>query len=114
MHWEIVKRTTPRPDGKCRSNNGCQENEGRINSAGGRPELRTRWSQCQARVTSFGRSTATTGLSIVAHDYSYAVAGEPKRDYPWILSRAPAWMRVLLPANLGEDPKRPDMMLPNL
>lgn len=69
--------------------NSCQENEGRINSAKGTARVADAQTNAKLRVTFFWPFYGNYWIIDLAHDYSYAVVGEPKRDYLWILSRAP-------------------------
>ena len=78
-----------RADGKVEVLNSCQENEGRINSAKGTAKVANAQTNSKLKVTFFWPFYGNYWIIDLAPDYSYAIVGEPKRDYLWILSRSP-------------------------
>lgn len=86
---DVTANYTLRPDGRVEVLNSCQENDGRINSAKGTAKVANAQTNSKLKVTFFWPFYGSYWIIDLAPDYSYAVVGEPKRDYLWILSRSP-------------------------
>ncbi len=81
---------TPRPDGKITVFNECRRGDGRMDRITG---LAKRASPAEPntklRVTFFWPFYGDYWVIDLDHDYRWAVVGEPRRRYFWILSRDP-------------------------
>jgi apolipoprotein D and lipocalin family protein len=85
---DVTARYSLRDDGKVDVLNSCREG-GKINQAKGTAKVADTKSNSKLRVTFFWPFYGDYGIIDLAPDYSYAVIGEPRRQYLWILSRSP-------------------------
>jgi apolipoprotein D and lipocalin family protein len=86
---DVTANYTLRADGKVAILNSCREKEGKTNQAKGTAKVADRQSNAKLKVTFFWPFYGDYWIVDLAPDYSYAIVGEPKRDYLWILSRKP-------------------------
>jgi apolipoprotein D and lipocalin family protein len=85
---DVTARYTLRRDGKVDVMNSCSEG-GKINLAKGIAKVADAQTNSKLKVTFFWPFYGNYWIVDLAHDYSYAVIGEPEREYLWILSRTP-------------------------
>jgi apolipoprotein D and lipocalin family protein len=80
-----------RDDGDVSVHNTCREDslDGRLKGAKARAWLVDKENQTKLKVRFFWPFAADYWIIDLAPDYSYAVVGQPSRDYLWILSRTP-------------------------
>jgi apolipoprotein D and lipocalin family protein len=80
---------TLRPDRKLRVVNSCRERDGEINTAKGTARVVDKATNAKLKVTFFWPFSGDYWIVGLGSDYEYAIVGEPKRKYLWILSRSP-------------------------
>lgn len=81
---------TLRPDGKITVVNECRQADGRMKSARGTARLAGgKEPNTKLKVTFFWPFYGNYWIIDLDPDYRWAVVGEPKREYLWILSRQP-------------------------
>lgn len=80
---------TIRRDGKIQVVNACREKSGRIKSVRGVAKVVDKNSNAKLKVSFFWPFYGDYWIIALSPDYQYAVVGEPKRKYLWILSRTP-------------------------
>jgi len=77
------------PNGKVRVLNQCKEANGKIKTAKGTAKVVDQVSNAKLKVTFFWPFYGDYWILDLDQDYTYAVVGEPKRKYLWVLSRTP-------------------------
>ncbi len=114
---DVTATYSTNADGTIRVVNACRKDDGTMTQAEGVARVVTPPSKLQVRFAPDWLAWlpfvwANYWVIDLADDYSYAVVGEPGRQYLWILARAPqisddAYARIVakLPA-LGFDPAR--------
>ena len=102
------------PDGKIQVVNSCRKNtlDGKLKQAKGKAEVMDATTNAKLKVWFFWPFKGNYWIIDLDPDYQWAVVGEPKRKYLWILSRTPtmdetAYRDILarLPQK-GYDPSR--------
>lgn len=99
-------------DGKIRVVNACKDKDGKVTEANGKARISDSRTNAKLKVTFFWPFYGDYWIVDLAPDYSYAVVSEPKREYLWILARAPqmeplAYERILEKVRgLGLDPAK--------
>ena len=78
-----------RPDGKVTVINECRKASGEITRAKGTAKVADKQSNAKLKVTFFWPFYGDYWILDLGSNYEYAVVGEPKRSYLWILSRTP-------------------------
>jgi apolipoprotein D and lipocalin family protein len=86
---DVTANYTLRADGKINILNSCREQDGRTGSAKGTATVVDKQSNAKLKVSFFWPFYGNYWILDLASDYSYAIIGEPKRKYLWILSRTP-------------------------
>ena len=76
-------------DGKVGVLNQCVEADGKIKTAKGKAKVVDRATNAKLKVTFFWPFYGDYWIVDLDPEYRYAVVGEPKREYLWILSRSP-------------------------
>lgn len=81
-----------REDGKIQVVNRCFKGslEGKLKEANGRAKVADTTTNAKLKVSFFGPFWGDYWILDLDPDYAWAVVGEPKRKYLWILSRTPA------------------------
>ena len=114
---DVTADYTANASGTIRVVNACRKDDGTMTHATGVARIVTPPAKLQVRFASDWLAWlplvwADYWVIDLADDYSYAVVGEPSRDYLWILARAPqmsdgVYARIVakLPA-LGYDPAK--------
>jgi apolipoprotein D and lipocalin family protein len=105
----VVVRYTVRDDGRLGVVNECVEKDGRVSRASGvarladpkGPPSRLKVRFAPAFLSFLPAVWGDYWVIDLAPDYSYAVVGEPKRRYLWILSRTPRMPEPLYAEILG-------------
>jgi len=101
-----------RKDGKLSVVNACRTSNGELKEAKGTAKVVDRETNAKLKVTFFWPFYGDYWILDLAPDYSYAIVGEPKRKYLWILSRTPelspgVWEHLLARTReLGYDPEK--------
>ena len=103
-----------RPDGKVQVVNTCRKGavDGEVETAEGAAEVVPGSRGAKLEVTFFWPFAGDYWVLDRATDYSWAIVGEPEREYFWILSRAPVPDQTLMDEllaraeELGYDPDR--------
>jgi apolipoprotein D and lipocalin family protein len=80
---------TLRSDGKVEVLNQCVQADGKIKTAKGKAKIVDRTTNAKLKVTFFWPFYGDYWILELDPEYKYAVVGEPKRKYLWILSRSP-------------------------
>jgi apolipoprotein D and lipocalin family protein len=80
---------TLRKDGKVQVVNSCRQKDGKIKTARGTAKVADKTTNARLRVTFFWPFYGDYWVIGLDPDYRYAIVGEPKRKYLWILSRTP-------------------------
>jgi apolipoprotein D and lipocalin family protein len=80
---------TLRKDGKVQVVNSCRQRDGSIKQARGTAKVADKTTNAKLRVTFFWPFYGDYWIVGLDPDYRYAIVGEPKRRYVWILSRTP-------------------------
>lgn len=80
---------TLRKDGKVQVVNSCRQKDGKIKTARGTAKIADKTTNAKLRVTFFWPFYGDYWVIGLDSDYRYAIVGEPKRKYLWILSRTP-------------------------
>jgi len=114
---DVTASYTTNADGTIRVVNACRKDDGSMTQVDGVARMVTPPARLQVRFAPDWLAWlpvvwANYWVIALADDYSYAVVGEPGREYLWILARAPqmsdgvyAQITAKLPA-LGFDPAR--------
>jgi apolipoprotein D and lipocalin family protein len=85
----VTATYTLREDGKIRVLNQCMEATGKRKSAEGTARVVEGSSNAKLKVTFFWPFYGDYWILDLGSNYEYAVVGEPKRKFFWILSRTP-------------------------
>jgi apolipoprotein D and lipocalin family protein len=80
---------TLRKDGKVQVANSCRQKDGKMKTAHGTAKVADKATNAKLRVTFFWPFYGDYWIIGLSPDYRYAIVGEPKRKYLWILSRTP-------------------------
>ena len=80
---------TLRKDGKVQVLNSCRQKDGKTKTARGTAKIADKTTNAKLRVTFFWPFYGDYWVIGLSPDYRYAIVGEPKRKYLWILSRTP-------------------------
>jgi apolipoprotein D and lipocalin family protein len=80
---------TLRKDGKVQVVNSCRQTDGSIKKARGTAKVADKRTNAKLTVTFFWPFYGDYWIVGLDPDYRYAIVGEPKRRYLWILSRTP-------------------------
>lgn len=78
-----------RRDGKIQVVNSCRHADGKIKTARGTAKLADKNTNAKLKVTFFWPFYGDYWIIGLSSDYRYAIIGEPRRKYLWILSRTP-------------------------
>lgn len=78
-----------RDDGKIQVVNSCRQANGETKTARGKAKVADKLSNAKLRVTFFWPFYGDYWIIGLDPEYRYAIVGEPKRKYLWILSRTP-------------------------
>lgn len=103
---------TLRKDGKVQVVNSCRQKDGKTKTARGTAKVADKKSNAKLRVTFFWPFYGDYWVIGLSPDYRYAIVGEPKRKYLWILSRTPEMDEVTYQAIIeqireaGYDPDK--------
>ena len=76
-------------DGKIEVINTCRTDRGKIRISRGKAVVADSATNAKLKVSFFWPFSGNYWIIDLAPDYSYAVVGEPRRGYLWILSRTP-------------------------
>jgi apolipoprotein D and lipocalin family protein len=88
---DVTATYTLRPDGKITVLNECRTGNGKLKSAKGTAKLADQnGPNTKLRVTFFWPFYGDYWIIDLDPQYRWAVVGEPKRNYFWILSRTPS------------------------
>jgi apolipoprotein D and lipocalin family protein len=85
----ITATYTLRADGQVDVLNQCQTRSGQVKRSAGRARVVDPATNAKLKVTFFWPFAGDYWILELGPQYEYAVIGEPKRDYLWILSRNP-------------------------
>src|SRR5512141_760731 len=80
---------TLRKDGKVQIVNSCRQKDGKTKTARGTAKVADKTTNAKLRVTFFWPFYGDYWVIGLSADYHYAIVGEPKRKYLWVLSRTP-------------------------
>ena len=80
---------TLRKDGKVQIVNSCRQKDGKTKTARGTAKVADKTTNTKLRVTFFWPFYGDYWVIGLSPDYRYAIVGEPKRKYLWVLSRTP-------------------------
>ncbi len=106
---EITAQYSLRPDGKVDVVNQCREKGGSLSTARGMAKVFEKETNAKLKVTFFWPFSGNYWILDLGPNYEYAMVEEPRRNYLWILSRAPGmeeslYQKLVLKAkNLGFD-----------
>lgn len=97
-----------RADGRIDVVNTCYENslDGEVRTIQGTARVVEPGTQAKLAVSFFGPFEGDYWILELGDDYEYAVVGEPRRDFLWILSRKPSLDPVLYEQILDRLPDR--------
>lgn len=93
-------------DGKVSVLNECLQSSGKSKSAKGKAKVADSATNAKLRVTFFWPFYGDYWILELGADYEYAVIGEPKRRYCWILSRTPEMEEPLYQELIGRIAKQ--------
>lgn len=79
-----------RNDGKVEVVNSCRQKDGKVKTARGKAKVVDKSSNARLKVTFFWPFYGDYWIIALDPEYRYAIVGEPKRRYLWILSRTPS------------------------
>lgn len=88
-HSDSAALYTFRKDGKVQVVNTCRQKNGKTKTARGTAKVADKQTNAKLRVTFFWPFYGDYWIVGLSPDYRYAIVGEPKRRYLWILSRTP-------------------------
>jgi apolipoprotein D and lipocalin family protein len=94
-----------RSDGKIKVVNECRKASGEITRATGKAKVADKKTNAKLKVTFFWPFYGDYWIFDLGSNYEYALVGEPKRRYFWILSRTPE-MNSALYAQLLEKARQ--------
>jgi apolipoprotein D and lipocalin family protein len=86
---DVTATYTQLPDGRIEVVNSCRNTDGREKASKGKAWVTDTITNAKLKVMFFWPFSGKYWVIDLAPDYSYAVVGEPGRDYLWILSRTP-------------------------
>lgn len=86
---EVTATYSALPGGKLRVVNACKNKDGKFTEANGKAKIVDPKTNAKLKVSFFWPFYGDYWIVDLAPDYSYAVISEPKREYLWILARAP-------------------------
>jgi len=86
---DVTAEYTLRKDGKVQVLNSCRQKDGKTKTARGTAKVADKRTNAKLRVTFFWPFYGDYWVIGLSPDYRYAIVGEPKRKYLWILSRTP-------------------------
>lgn len=86
---DTTAQYTLRPDGKVTVLNRCRTAEGKSKSAQATARVPDPKAPAKLKVTFFWPFSGDYWIVGLDPDYGWALVGEPKRDYLWILAREP-------------------------
>ena len=84
---DTTAKYTLLPNGTVQVVNSCRRADGSMNTARGKAKIVDQRSNARLKVTFFWPFYGDYWIIGLAPDYRYAIVGEPKREYLWILSR---------------------------
>ena len=93
---------TLRNDGKVQVVNSCRQEDGKTKKARGTAKVADKTTNAKLRVTFFWPFYGDYWIIGLDSDYRYAIVGEPKRNYLWILSRTPEMGGAIYEEILGQ------------
>ena len=85
----VTANYTLRADGKIEVINRCRKASGEYATAKGRAKIADKKTNAKLKVTFFWPFYGDYWILDLGPNYDYAVVGEPRRKYLWILSRSP-------------------------
>jgi apolipoprotein D and lipocalin family protein len=85
----VTATYTLRSDGKINVVNACTTREGKLTQANGWAKVVDQKTGSKLKVTFFWPFFGDYWIIDLSPNYEYAVVGEPRRKYLWILSRTP-------------------------
>jgi len=96
------------PDGKIQVINSCRENslDGKLKQAKGKAEVVDTTTNAKLKVWFFWPFKGNYWIIDLDPDYRWAVVGEPKRKYLWILSRTPTMDQAVFQDILARLPQK--------
>jgi apolipoprotein D and lipocalin family protein len=106
---EITAQYSLRTDGKVDVVNQCKEKGGSLSTARGTAKVVEQETNAKLKVTFFWPFSGDYWILDLGPNYEYAMVGEPRRKYLWILGRTPEMEEslyqelVLKAKNLGFD-----------
>jgi apolipoprotein D and lipocalin family protein len=86
---DTTAQYTRREDGTIQVVNSCRQAGGKMKVARGKAKVVDSKTNAKLKVTFFWPFYGDYWIIGLAPDYAYAIVGEPKRKYLWILSRTP-------------------------
>jgi apolipoprotein D and lipocalin family protein len=89
-------------DGKVQVVNSCRQKNGKTKMARGTAKVADKTTNAKLRVTFFWPFYGDYWVIGLDSDYRYAIVGEPKRNYLWILSRTPEMDGAIYEEILGQ------------
>jgi apolipoprotein D and lipocalin family protein len=97
-----------RPDGAIRVVNSCRKGslDGRVKVAEGKATVADPTSNARLKVSFFWPFAGDYWIIDLDPEYRWAVVGEPRRNYLWILSRTPAMDEATYQAIVSRLPDR--------
>lgn len=93
---------TVRKDGKVQVVNSCRQKDGKTKTARGTAKVADKRTNAKLRVTFFWPFYGDYWVIGLSPDYRYAIVGEPKRKYLWILGRTPEMDETTYEGVLGQ------------
>jgi len=88
-HSDTKAEYAVRKDGKVQVVNSCRQKDGKTKTARGTAKVADKRTNAKLRVTFFWPFYGDYWVIGLSPDYRYAIVGEPKRKYLWILGRTP-------------------------
>jgi apolipoprotein D and lipocalin family protein len=86
---DTMAEYTLRKDGKVQVVNSCRQKDGKTKTARGTAKVADKKTNAKLKVTFFWPFYGDYWVIGLSPDYRYAIVGEPKRRYLWVLSRTP-------------------------
>lgn len=105
---DVTAEYSPRENRRVTVENFCREDQpnGRLRSIRGTARVVDTQTNAKLKVTFFWPFEGDYWIIELDADYSYAVVGEPSRNFLWILSRTPTLDEDLYQAILGRLPEK--------
>jgi apolipoprotein D and lipocalin family protein len=99
---------TPLPDGKIQVVNSCRKGsaDGELKQSKGKAEVVDTKTNAKLKVWFFWPFKGNYWIIDLDPDYQWAVVGEPKRKYLWILSRTPTMDEAVYRSILSRLPQK--------